>query len=67
MKIKKRTAVILLVIVVILAVLLFLFLQKMPGDSPLVCAQCGREASHRIKAGSWIIGLCDNCYGAIAG
>ena len=66
MRIKKKTAVFLLIVVVGIAALLFLFLQKMPSDRPLVCAQCGREATHRIKAGSWIIGLCDNCYAAQA-
>ncbi|MBQ9062792.1 MAG: hypothetical protein IJ121_08250 [Eubacterium sp.] len=67
MKIKKKTMAFVLLLVIVIAALLFIFFRDMPADRPLVCAQCGREATHRIKAGSWIIGLCDNCYKAIAG
>ena len=67
MKIKKKTVVLFLLLLVVAAFLLFIFLPKLTTARPLICAQCGREATHRIKAGSWIIGLCDRCYEAAVG
>ena len=67
MKIRKKTIALILLVLVVAGIFLFLFLPNLTTARPLIGAQCGREATHRIKTGSWIIGLCDNCYEAAMG
>lgn len=65
MKIRIRDLRIILVIVVILllalAYLRYWYLPKQ-GEGESRCVQCGKAASHRIKLGSWVVGLCEECY-----
>ena len=60
MKIRKQT-VVLLVLLLIAALFILRYLLPRPAGE-LRCALCGRPATHRIKLGSWIAGLCDSCY-----